>query len=80
MFMSIYKIYILLNTLRTGYLYPSSYVTMVQDGLFESKFLTRTIYLITQYMEPVSEWYCWQMFIGTWPHSELIVCEFVMNF
>ena len=24
-----------------------------------------------QYMEPVSEWSCWRMFIETWPHSEL---------
>jgi hypothetical protein len=29
----------LINTLRTGYLDPSSYVTTVQDGLLGSKFL-----------------------------------------
>ena len=30
-----------------------------------------TIHLIMQYIEPVSEWSCWRMFIETWPHSEL---------
>ena len=42
----------------------------------KSAFLTRayflcTIHLIMQYIEPVSEWFCWRMFIETWPHSEL---------
>ena len=31
----------------------------------------RTVHLIMQYMEPVSEWSCWRMFIETWPRSEL---------
>ena len=52
------------------------YITTVQDGWPKSAFLTRacflcTIHLITQYIEPVSEWSCWRMFIETWPHSEL---------
>ena len=56
------------------------YITTVQDGWRKSAFLTRawfpcTIHLITQYMEPVSEWSCWRMFIETWPHSELMICD-----
>ena len=52
------------------------YITTVQDGWRKSAFLTRacfpcTIHLIIQYIEPVSEWSCWRMFIETWPHSEL---------
>ena len=52
------------------------YITTVQDGWRKPVFLTRacfpcTIDLITQYMDPVSEWSCWRMFIETWPHSEL---------
>jgi hypothetical protein len=52
------------------------YITTVQDGWRKSAFLTRacfpcTVHLIMQYMEPVSEWSCWRMFIETWPHSEL---------
>jgi hypothetical protein len=35
----------------------------------------RTIHLITQYMEHISEWYCWRMFIETWPHFEKMVCD-----
>ena len=52
------------------------YITTVQDGWHRSAFLTWgcfpcTIHLIMQYIEPVSEWSCWRMFIETWPHSEL---------
>ena len=52
------------------------YITTVQHGWCKSAFLTRacfpcTIHLIMQYIEPVSEWSSWQMFIETWPHSEL---------
>ena len=52
------------------------YITTVQDGWRKSAFLTRacfpcTVHLIMQYIEPVSEWSCWRMFVGTWPHSEL---------
>ena len=65
-----------INTLRTGDTDLHFYITTVQDGWRKSAFLTRTwfpctIYLIMQYMEPVSEWSCWRMFIETWPHSEL---------
>ena len=64
------------NTLRTGDADLRFYITTVQDGWRKSAFLTRacftcTIYLIMQYIEPVSEWYFWRMFIETWPHSEL---------
>ena len=64
------------NTLRTGDADLHFYITTVQDGWRKSAFLTRacfpcTINLIMQYMEPVSEWSCWRMFIETWPHSEL---------
>ena len=63
------------NTLRTGDADLRFYITTVQDGWRKSAFLTRvyfpcTIHLIMQYMEPVSEWSCWRMFIETWPHSE----------
>jgi hypothetical protein len=69
-----FKIYI--NTLRTGDADLRFYITTVQDGWRKSAFLTRacfpcTIHLIMQYIEPVSEWSCWRMFIETWPHSEL---------
>ena len=65
-----------LNTLRTGDADLGFYITAVQDGWRKSAFLTRacfpcTIHLIMQYIEPVSEWSCWRMFIETWPHSEL---------
>jgi hypothetical protein len=65
-----------LNTLRTGDADLSFYITTVQDGWRKSAFLTRayfpcTIHLIVQYIEPVSEWSCWRMFIETWPQSEL---------
>ena len=65
-----------LNTLRTGDANLRFYITTVQDSWRKSAFLTRacfpcTIHLIMQYMEPVSEWSCWRMFIETWPHSEL---------
>ena len=65
-----------LNTLRTGDADLRIYITTVQDGWRKSAFLTRacfpcTIHLIMQYIEPVSEWSCWRIFIETWPHSEL---------
>ena len=65
-----------LNTLRMGDEDLRFYITTVQDGWSKSAFLTRacfpcTIHLIMQYIESVSEWSCWQMFIETWPHSEL---------
>ena len=64
------------NTLRTGDADLRFYITTVQDGWRKSAFLTRacfpcTVDLIMQYVEPVSEWSCWRMFIETWPHSEL---------
>jgi hypothetical protein len=37
------------------------------------------IHLITQYMEPFSKWSCWRMFIETWLHSELMICDQVCN-
>ena len=66
------------NTLRTGDADLRFYITTVQDGWRKPAFLTRacfpcTIHLIMQYIEPVSEWSCWRMFIETWPHSELNV-------
>ena len=65
-----------LNTMRTGDADLRFYITTVQDGWRKSAFLTRacfpcTIQLIMKYIEPVSEWSCWRMFIETWPHSEL---------
>ena len=67
---------ILLNTLRTGDADLRFYITTVQDGWRKFAFLTRacfpcTVHLIMQYIEPISEWFCWRMFIETWPHSEL---------
>ena len=64
------------NTLRTGDADLRFYITTVQDRWRKSTFLTRacfpcTIHLIMQHIQPVSEWSCWQMFIETWPHSEL---------
>ena len=66
----------MINTLRTGDADLRFYITTVQDGWRKSAFVTRacfpcTIHLIMQYIEPVSEWSCWRMFIETWPHSEL---------
>ena len=66
----------LINTLRTGDADLRFYIKTVQDGWNKSAFLTRasfpcTIHLIMQYIEPVSEWSCWRMYIETWPHSEL---------
>ena len=66
----------IINTLRTGDTDLRFYITTVQDGWRKSAFLTHacfpcTIHLIMQYIEPVSEWSCWWMFIETWPHSEL---------
>ena len=71
-----WNISLFLNTLRTGDADLRFYITTVQDGWRKSAFLTRacfpcTIHLIMQYIEPVSEWFCWRMFIETWPHSEL---------
>ena len=68
-----------LNTLWTGDADLHLYITTVQDDA-NLHFLTcawfpRTVHLITQYMEPVSEWFCWRMFIETWPHSELMICD-----
>ena len=31
--------------------------------------------LITQYMQPFSEWSCWRVFIETWPHSEVMIFD-----
>ena len=64
------------NTLRTGEADLRFYITTVQDGWRKSAFLIRacfpcTIHLIMQYIEPVSEWPCWRIFVETWPHSEL---------
>ena len=64
------------NTLRTGDADLRFYITTVQDRWRKSAFLTRacfpcTLHLIMQYIETVSEWFCWRMFIETWPHSEL---------
>ena len=66
-----------INTLRTGDADLRFYITTLQGGWRKSTFLTRaffpcTIHLIMQYIEPLSEWSCWRMFIETWPHSELI--------
>ena len=66
----------IINTLRTGEADLRFYITTVQDGWRKSAFLTRacfscTIHLIMQYIEPVSEWFCWRMFIEIWPHPEL---------
>ena len=65
-----------INTLRTGDADLRFYITIVQYGWCKSVFLTHacfpcTIHLIMQYIEPVSEWSCWRIFIETWPHSEL---------
>ena len=66
----------LINTMRTGDADLRFHITTVQDGWRKSAFLTRaclpcTVHLIMQYIEPVSEWSCWRMFVETWPHSEL---------
>ena len=65
-----------INTLRTGDADLRFYITTVQDGWRKSAFLTPacfpcSIHLIMQNIDPVSEWFCWRMFIDTWPHSEL---------
>ena len=57
-----------INTLWTGHADLRLYITTVQDGWRKSAFLTRawfprTTHLITQYMEHISEWSCWRMFI-----------------
>jgi hypothetical protein len=69
-----------LNTLRTGDADLRLYITTVRDGWCKSAFLTHawcphTIHLITQYREPLLEWFCWRMFIETWPHSEWMLCD-----
>jgi len=69
-----------INTLWTSDPDLRLYITTVQDGWRKSAFLTRawfprTIHLIMQCMEPFSEWSCWRMFIETWPHSKVMVCE-----
>ena len=66
-----------IKTLRTGDADLRFYVTTVLDRWRKYAFLTRagfpcTIHLIMQYIESVSEWSYWRMFIETWPHSELI--------
>ena len=71
-----YLCYTRFNALRTGDADLRFYITTVQDGWRKSAILTRacflcTIHLIIQYIEPVSEWSCWRMFIETWLHSEL---------
>jgi hypothetical protein len=62
----------LLNTLRTGDADLRFYITTVQDGwrVFNMR-LFSLHNTIMQYIEPVSEWSCWRMFIETWRHSEL---------
>ena len=57
-----------INTLWTGDADLRLYITIVQDGWRKSAFLTRasfsrTIRLITQYMEHFSEWSRWRIFI-----------------
>ena len=64
------------NTLRTGDADLRFYITNVQDGWRKSAFLTSACFpcaidLIMQYIEPVSGWFCWRIFIQNWPHSEL---------
>ena len=71
-----YRNYVIFNTVRTGDADLRFDVTTVQDGRRKSAFLTRacvpcTVHLIMQYIQPVSEWSRWRMFIETWPHSEL---------
>ena len=58
------------NTLRTGDADLRFYITTVQEGWRKSAFLTSacfpcTVQLIMQYIEPVSEWSWWRMFIET---------------
>ena len=65
-----------INTLRMGDVDLRFNITTVQDGWRKSAFLTHasfpfTINLIMQYIEPVSEWSCWRIFIENWPRSEL---------
>jgi len=65
-----------INTLRTGDADLCFYITTVQDGWRKSAFLICTcfpctIHLIVQYIEPVSIWSCWRMFIEIWRHCEL---------
>jgi hypothetical protein len=67
---------LILTTLKTGDADLHFYITTVRDGWRKSAFLTRacfpcTVHLIMQYIETVSEWSCWRVFIETWPHSEL---------
>ena len=73
---SLWFLVININTLRTGDEDLRFYITTVQDGWRKSEFLTRAcfpcaIHLVMQYIEPVSEWFCWRMFIEIRTHSEL---------
>ena len=61
----------IINTLKACDADLRFYIKTVQDGWRKSAFLTRacfpcTMHLIMQYIEPVSEWFCWRMFIETW--------------
>jgi len=63
-------IFQIFNTSWTGDADLRLYITTVQDGWRKSAFIThpwfpRTIDLITQYMEHLSEWFCWRMFTET---------------
>ena len=69
-----------LNTLWTGDADLCLCITTVEDGWRTSAFLTRAWFhalytIITQYMQPFSEWSYWRMFIETWPHSEVMICD-----
>ena len=56
---------------RFAFLHYSCARRMTQICLFNTRLFPCTVHLIMQYIEPVSEWSCWWMFIETWPHSEL---------
>jgi len=64
---------IYLNTLWTGDADLRLYITTVQDGWCKSAFLTRALFPRTIHL--IMQWSCWRMFIETWPHSELMVCD-----
>ena len=42
---------------------------MTQICVFNTRLFS--LHSTLKYIEPVSEWSCWRMFIETWPHSEL---------
>ena len=77
-----------LKTLWTGDADMRLYVTTAQDGWRKSALLTRawfprTIHLITQYMEPFSEWPCcwWSLVSISWNFQfTKIVSEFFYKF